>query len=99
MATIKLAWQGDRHKSPKLHEFRRMTRDEVLALAAGSHAILHGFGGRACRVKINGQVKTWKREPDRVEVPIKYGMYEHARLDLYEAMERLLVPLHPEELP
>ena len=25
--------------------------------------------------KVNGQVQTWKRSPDRVKVPIKHGLY------------------------
>ncbi len=29
------------------------------------------------RLKVNGQPKTWVRSPDRVKVPIKYGLYEH----------------------
>lgn len=27
--------------------------------------------------RVNGQVKTWKRSPERVQVPIKYGLYAH----------------------
>lgn len=29
-----------------------------------------------CRV--NGKVKRWKREPDRIEIPVKRGLYEFA---------------------
>lgn len=28
--------------------------------------------------RISGQPSTWKRYPDRVAVPVKYGMYEHS---------------------
>lgn len=27
-------------------------------------------------VKVNGVAKTWKRSPERVQVPWKYGLYE-----------------------
>ena len=30
--------------------------------------------GSPQRWKVNGRVKTWKRDPDRVEVPMKHGM-------------------------
>lgn len=29
----------------------------------------------ARRVKVNGAVRTWKRDANRIEVPVKYGMY------------------------
>ena len=27
------------------------------------------------RWKVNGKVKTWKRSPERVRIPVKYGLY------------------------
>ena len=32
--------------------------------------------GSPQRWKVNGKVKTWKRSPDRVQIPIKHGMYD-----------------------
>lgn len=29
------------------------------------------------RLKVNGAVKTWKRDPDRVKIPVKYGLYQY----------------------
>ena len=29
------------------------------------------------RWKVNGKVKTWKRSPERVKVPLKYGLYQY----------------------
>lgn len=61
-----------------------MTREEILALSYRDE--LHY--APACKVtigprggvkehyetwRVNGQVKTWKRSPERIEVPIKYG--------------------------
>lgn len=37
--------------------------------------------GQYRRIKINGRVRTWKRDPTRVEIPCKYGMYEHATFE------------------
>jgi hypothetical protein len=27
------------------------------------------------RWKVNGQPKTWKRSPERIQIPVKHGMY------------------------
>lgn len=29
------------------------------------------------RWKVNGQVKTWKRTPEKVRVPVKHGLYRY----------------------
>ena len=31
--------------------------------------------GECQRWRVNGKVKRWKRQPDKIEVPVKYGMY------------------------
>ena len=31
--------------------------------------------GESQRWKVNGQPKTWKRSPERVQVPVKHGLY------------------------
>lgn len=45
-----------------------------------SHIFLRDLKGNARTVKVNGKVRTWKRDPNRVEVPFKYGMYEYGTL-------------------
>jgi len=30
--------------------------------------------------RVNGQVKRWKRDPDRIQIPVKHGLYDHAYL-------------------
>ena len=32
------------------------------------------------RWRINGQIKLWKRDPNRIQIPVKYGLYDHAYL-------------------
>jgi hypothetical protein len=32
------------------------------------------------RWRVNGQIKTWKRDPDRIQIPVKHGLYDHAYL-------------------
>ena len=37
--------------------------------------------GSPQRWKVNGQVKTWKRDLDRVKVPLKFGLYGYDYLE------------------
>lgn len=89
--TIQAALQHDRKKQPDVLRFRTLTRDEVFALRSGDVRLCLLNSGRVGSVKINGAVRTWKRDRNRVEVPVKYGMYEYAVFDLTAALEKLLV--------
>ena len=72
--------------------FRAMTLDEAKRLQYGQHIWFVSMSGDARRVKVNGAPKTWKRDASRVEVPVKYGMYEYARFDARDiAGGRLLI--------
>lgn len=84
----------DRNKYKRVIYVRRMTLDEIKALGTlgHSHADAITNDGTLRRVKINGAVKRWKREPDRVEVSVKYGMREYARFDTAESLRRFVVP-------
>ena len=95
---IMLATGGDRRKVPAKHPFRRMTKAEVLALSAGQRVRFLSTDGSCRELTINGRVRTWKRDPERVEVPVKYGLYEYGCFGLEEAMHRLLVALPEEEV-
>jgi hypothetical protein len=57
-----------------------MTLDEVKSLNASpvTHIWFRSVQGDARRAKLNGRVRTWKRDANRVEIPVKYGMYEYA---------------------
>lgn len=68
----------DRTKNPVTAEYRPMTLDEAKALSYGDHVTIRAADGKARTVKVNGNPKTWKRDATRVEVPVKYGMYEYA---------------------
>lgn len=68
---------------------RRMTLDEVKALSG--HAEFIANDGKLRTLKINGAVRTWKRDATRVEVPVKYGMREYATFDTAEALRRFVV--------
>jgi len=48
-------------------------------LAVGTivhHDTLKNADGTALRLKVNGEVKTWKTMPDRIKIPFKHGLYE-----------------------
>ena len=95
MGTFQASEQSDRKKTPDQKTYRFMTLDEIKALRPGDHPSMKLNNGNIGTVKVNGEIKRWKREPDRVEVPVKYGMYECTRLDAGEAMRRLVVEVTP----
>lgn len=71
--------------------FRVLTLDEVKTLTA-THIWFVSNDKSARRCKVNGAPKTWKRDTSRVELPVKYGMYEYARFDQTDvANGRLLI--------
>lgn len=80
MKTFALPDGYDRSKNPATSTYRAMTVEEAKQLSGCSHALIRSADGKARRVKVNGQPKTWKRDAGRVEVPVKYGMYEYATL-------------------
>lgn len=44
------------------------------------HTMLRNADGSPRRYRVNGAVKTWKRTPGRVDVPLKWGLYAFDRL-------------------
>ena len=62
-------------------EFRPMTFEEAKQLHYGQHVWFAAIQGDARTAKVNGEPKTWKRSPERIEVSIKYGLYEYAKFD------------------
>jgi hypothetical protein len=70
-----------RKKSPPKYSFYQLTLEDVLSPNFGREQLYtldqQGF---MARVRRNGQVKTWKRDPSRVEIPLKFGMYEAFRI-------------------
>ena len=81
MNTFKAVSGYDRRKTPESNTYRVMTLDEVKALKYGDHVDCLDNHGRVRTIKINGKVRRWKRQPDKVEVPCKYGLYEYFTLD------------------
>lgn len=67
--------------------------DEVQKHCTDNHHVwvLTGHGD-ARRCKVNGKVRRWLRKPNRVEVPLKYGLYEYFTLT-EDDIDRLLIPV------
>lgn len=91
------AFQSDRKKNPIKYRFRFMCPDEVKNLKSGERPYVLLNSGKVGQVKINGTVKRWKRDSDRVEVPIKYGMYEYDSWNAMQAINRFVVRLEDGE--
>lgn len=58
------------------------------------HRINTNSDGSAQRWRLNGKVRTWKRDANRIEIPVKYGMYGY---DTITARELDLVSLESGE--
>jgi len=56
-------------------EARKLSLDEMKNVSG--EVYIQGQCGCYCRVKVNGKPKTWKRSPERVQIPYKYGLYEY----------------------
>lgn len=60
-------------------EYKLLTLDQIKALSG--HSLIISNKGDVVRVKINGAVKTWKKDQQRFSVPVKFGLYEYGRID------------------
>lgn len=66
----------------RIADFRLMTVAEAKELPAAKDLPFLESGQESVRMcRMNGKVKRWKRSPNRIEVPVKYGLYECTRLE------------------
>ena len=49
--------------------------------------------GDARLAKVNGRVRTWKHNLARIEIPLRYGLYEYWTPGLQEGLTRILIPV------
>ena len=59
-----------------LKQAKKLTKDNVL-----HHVDLKNADGTPMRWRVNGKVKTWKRSPERVKIPVKHGLYDYDYVD------------------
>ncbi len=99
METFELFNGYDRKKKPEKDLFRSITFEEAKNLYYGQTVKMIDHLGNAWRnVKINGKVQTWKRDPNRIRIPCKYGMYECFRLNQSD-FNRIVVEVEKDEWP
>jgi hypothetical protein len=58
------------------------------------HVTMKNKDGTPLRVRSNGMCKTWKRSPDKFELPVKYGLYQYAKITNDNAHEWCLPERH-----
>ena len=66
-----------------------MTLDDAKALAPGDmlyHGTSRNADGTPQRLRVTGRVKTWVRDPNRVQIPVKRGMYETGVITEHDLM-------------
>lgn len=61
-----------------------------------SHIEVRSNSGDARQVKVNGQVTRWKRDRNRIAVPVKYGLRECTTLTAND-IGRVLIPVEDGE--
>jgi len=59
-----------------IEQAKALTYGQVIYYKHGRNA-----DGSLERWRVNGAVKTWKRDPSRVRVPLKHGLYNYGYLD------------------
>ena len=64
-----------KHSNSLDGSYRVLTLEEKKKLNWG-HVYIKADCGHFLIVKVNGAAKTWKRNPKKVMIPYKYGMYE-----------------------
>jgi len=73
---------GAKHSnSIALKDSRALTLNQKKKLKYGDEVYLEGNCGHFLRARVNGKTKTWKRTPEKVKVPFKYGLYQHGYID------------------
>lgn len=72
----------------------RLTRQTALTARTFWHrTATYKDGVRPIEVRRNGATKTWKRQPNKFQIPVKYGMYEYFYITDADAADWSIVPL------
>jgi len=101
--TLRLPDGYSRSKGRPMLSLRYMTPVEARELTPGAVVKFLAHDGTARHCRISGRPKVWKTQPERVEVPAKYGLYENTRFHAAEGRMvnfvgcALLVQLEPQE--
>ena len=90
---VRSGYKSGRNPGPEM-EFRNPVNvaEMVNHCNTNSHIWFRSTDGTARQAKVNGAVRTWKRDANRIEVPVKYGMYEYGTFYGTD-LERILIPV------
>lgn len=72
---------------PNVDKMPALTLEQAKALTYRDtvyHREYRNADGSAQRWRVNGKVKTWKRSPKRVQVPVKHGLYDYDYITEHE---------------
>ena len=75
-------------KNGKINSFTALTANEFW-----HRRLKYADGKTSIRARRNGRTKTWKRQPGKFRIPVKYGFYEYFYIDNNNADEWSTVPL------
>ena len=69
-----------------------MNRQDAVSAHHGQiffHATARNADYTAVRVRVSGKCKTWKTRPTQFSLPVKYGLYQHLKINQDNAGEFL----------
>ena len=58
-----------------------MNLEQAMTANNFEHVGTKNADGTPMRCRRNGKTKTWKRNPERFRIPVKYGLYGYFYLD------------------
>ncbi|MEM4360103.1 MAG: hypothetical protein QXT45_06205 [Candidatus Bilamarchaeaceae archaeon] len=58
-----------------------LTVEMAKSLEYGDTVYLRVYSGDIIRTRVYSKIKTWKRDPSRVEFSVKYGLYDVIRVN------------------
>jgi hypothetical protein len=80
------------HQGAGLFRKPRDKQDLLQHCTQNSHVWVQSLANDARLCKVTS-THVWKRSPDRVEIHLKYGLYEYINFSLLEALDRVLIPV------
>lgn len=70
------------------------TAQELIALIGTQREFYHTKNkdskGNPQKWRLNGAIKTWKRDPKRIQIPLKHGLYDYDTIYSIEEFKALL---------
>lgn len=85
--------RSSRRKIKERIALRPIILEEAKGLRYGDDVYMLDDYGQAAQVRVASKIKRWKRDPDRVEFFVKYGLYDSYRINTNDILRGvILVP-------